>query len=105
MSEFVTEAKTGDVPEGEGRGFTADGRVIAVFLAEGRYYAMDDHCPHMGASLALGDVRDDTVVCDRHLWAFRLSDGACIEAPALEAETFEVRIEGDEIQVRLPAAG
>lgn len=103
MSEFVTVAKTGDVPDGKGRSFPVGSREVAVFLVEGRYYALDDHCPHMGASLALGDVRDGAVVCDRHLWAFRLSDGACIEAPALEAETFEVRLEADEIQVRLPA--
>ena len=102
MSEFTTVARLGDIPEGQGRTFTVGDRRVAVFHAGGKYYALDDRCPHMGASLGLGEVRDGTVVCDRHLWAYRLSDGVCLEAPKLRAETFEVRIDGDQIQVRVP---
>jgi nitrite reductase/ring-hydroxylating ferredoxin subunit len=36
------------------------------------------------------------------MWAFRLSDGACLDSPSLQAERFEVRVQGDRIQVRLP---
>ena len=103
MSEFTTVAKLGDIPEGRGSVFTVGARRVAVFHAGGEYYALDDCCPHMGASLGLGEVRDGTVVCDRHLWAYRLSDGVCLEAPKLKAETFEVRIEGEQIQLRVPA--
>ncbi len=102
MSEFVTVARVGEIPEGKGKTFVAAGREIAVFLLEGRYYALDDYCPHMGASLGESDLWQDTVVCNRHMWAFRLSDGVCVDVPSLKAETFEVRVEGDEIQVKLP---
>jgi nitrite reductase (NADH) small subunit/3-phenylpropionate/trans-cinnamate dioxygenase ferredoxin subunit len=102
MPEFTTIAKVGDVPEGRGRTFTVGERRVAVFLVKGAYYAMNDACPHMGASLGVGDVVGDTVVCDRHLWAYRLADGVCLETPELQAETYEVRVEGDAIQVRLP---
>ena len=102
MSEFVTVARVGEIPQGKGRRFTLGDREIALFHVEGRYYALDDRCPHMGASLAVGAVQEETVVCLRHLWAFRLSDGSCLDAPALKAETFEVRVEGDEIRVGLP---
>ncbi len=102
MSEFTTIAKVGEIPEGEGRTFSVGERRVAVFHCDGQYYALDDRCPHMGASLGLGEVRNGTVICDRHLWAYRLSDGVCLEAPKLRAETFEVRISGDEIQVAIP---
>ena len=102
MSDFITVAGAGDIPEGQGKAFTVGEREVAVFHVRGRYYALDDYCPHMGASLATGDVRDGAVVCDRHLWAFRLSDGCCTDVPTLKAETFEVRVQGDAIQVRLP---
>ena len=105
MAEFVTVATVGEISEGQGRSFTVGKRRIAVFCAGGRYYALDDHCPHMGASLAVGDVQGDTVVCLRHLWAFKLADGSCVDAPALKAETFEARVEGDEIQVCVPLDG
>jgi len=54
MSDFVTIAKVGEIPEGKGRRFTVGERQIAVFHVGGRYYALDDRCPHMGASLAVG---------------------------------------------------
>ncbi|MBN2474143.1 MAG: Rieske (2Fe-2S) protein [Pirellulales bacterium] len=105
MCQFVTVAKLGDIPEGRGRVFTVGERRVAVFRDGGRYFALDNACPHMGAPLATGDVRDGMVICDRHLWGYRLSDGVCPEVPRLKAETFEVRLEGEWIQVRVPAAG
>jgi nitrite reductase/ring-hydroxylating ferredoxin subunit len=104
MSEFITVARVGEIPEGRGRTFRAGDREVAVFHVAGRYYALDDFCPHMGASLGTGDVHEDMVVCDRHLWAFKLADGSCPDAPALRATTFEVRVVGDEIQVRVVPA-
>ena len=93
----------GEIPEGQGRSFSVGDRRLAIFFVRGRYYALDDCCPHMGASLGVGDVYEDTVVCDRHMWAFKLSDGSCVDAPALKAETFQVRVEGDDVQVRVPS--
>ena len=104
MSQFVTVARVGEIPEGRGRSFTVGDRVIALFLVGGKYYAMDDYCPHMGASLGAGQIWEDAVICDRHLWAFRLEDGTSPDVPTLKAETFQVRVEGDEIQVSLPDA-
>ena len=105
LDEFIVVAKTSDIPEGKSQAFSVGGREIAVFHHKGRFYAMDDYCPHMGESLALGDIHGDTVLCSRHLWAFQLSDGACIDVPRLSAETFEVRVDGDQILVRVPEAG
>jgi len=65
MAEFVTVAKVGEVPEGRGKTFAVRDREIALFYVDGRYYAMDDYCPHMGASLGMGDVSDGVVICDR----------------------------------------
>ena len=102
MSRFITVAKVDEIPQGRGRRFSVEGREIAVFCVQGQYYALDDCCPHMGVSLAEGMVHDRTVVCMGHSWAFNLGDGLCADVPYLEAETFEVRRQGDEIQVRVP---
>jgi len=55
---FVTVARRHEIPEGRGRTITVGQERIAVFRVEGQYYALDDRCPHMGASLGIGDVRD-----------------------------------------------
>lgn len=102
MAKFVTVARVGDVPEGQGRTFHVGQREIALFCRQGKYYALDDYCPHMGASLGSSDLYGDYVLCNRHLWAFSLRDGSCPDVPALRAETFEVRVVGAEIQVAIP---
>ncbi len=102
MSEFLSVAHVGDIAEGRGRTFRVGDREIALFLLNGRYYALDDACPHMGASLGASDLDGDAVVCNRHMWAFRLADGTSPDAPTLQATVYEVRVVGDEIQVRLP---
>jgi nitrite reductase (NADH) small subunit/3-phenylpropionate/trans-cinnamate dioxygenase ferredoxin subunit len=102
MTEFVTVARVGEIPPGRGCMVRAGMREIALFLLDGRYYALDDCCPHAGASLHTGDLVDGMVVCDRYLWAFRLDDGRSPDSASLRAETYEVRLVGDEIQVRLP---
>ena len=64
--EFVV-ATTAEIVENEGSAFAVDNRMIAVFLHDGKYYAMDDFCPHMGASLAGGCLHQGTVACPWHV--------------------------------------
>ena len=102
MTQFKTVAKVGDIPEGEGRAYEYNGRMVAVFLIEGNYQAIDDFCPHMGASLAAGPVQDGMVMCPWHAWCFSLNTGEFVENPRMKVDTFQVRILNDEIQVSGP---
>ena len=99
--EFQTVAKVGDIPEGEGRAFAVNGRMIAVFLRDGTYHAINDCCPHMGASLASGYVDEDDVICPWHAWKFCITNGLWMDNPKskVRTETFAVRIVDAEIQV------
>lgn len=99
---FTPVARVGDIPAGEGRTFEVAGRLVAVFHDGTAYHAIDDLCPHMGASLGSGPLRDGEVTCPWHAWRFRLSDGAWCDNPRLSVPVFEVRVEGDEISVRVP---
>lgn len=102
MSEFTTVAKVGEIPEGQGRAYAVNGRMVAVFLEEGAYQAIDDLCPHMGASLAGGHLEKGVVSCPWHAWRFCVADGTWCDNPKISIDHFEVRVEGDEIQVRVP---
>jgi nitrite reductase/ring-hydroxylating ferredoxin subunit len=98
---YHTVARVGEIPEGEGRPFEVEGRVIAVFLDGGLYYAIDDACPHQGAPLCDGIIMDRTVTCTWHGWRFSLEDGLWLDSPRskLQIGSYPVRVEGDEIQV------
>ena len=76
-------------------------RLVAVFNQGGKYSAIDDLCPHMGASLGAGHCEDGIVTCPWHAWRFRLSDGTWTDSPRIKIDTFETRVVGDEIQVRV----
>jgi len=105
MSEFRTVAKVGDIPEGQGRSFAVGGTMVGVFLSQGRYLAINDFCPHMGASLADGYVEGDAVSCPWHAWRFSLVDGTWLDnsKSGIRSACYEVRVEGVEIQVRVSA--
>jgi len=100
-SEFVTVAEVGAIAEGEGASFQVGDRLVAVFLHRGTYVAIDDLCPHMGASLGAGSLDDGGIVtCPWHAWRFHARDGTWCDNPRLSVDTFEVRVVGDQIQVR-----
>ena len=102
MAEFVTVARVGEIPEGAGKAFTVNDRLVAVFQVKGEYHAVNDCCPHMGASLADGEMHENTIVCPWHAWRFRVTDGAWCDNPRVKTEVYEVRVAGDEIQVSVP---
>ncbi len=102
-SDFVTVAKVGSIAEGSAATFVVEDTVVAVFLRDGKYFALNDMCPHMGASLAAGHVEDGAVTCPWHAWRFNIHDGTWCDNPQIKTDAFTVRIEGDEIQIRLNA--
>ena len=92
-----------DIPLGEGRAITLDGRRIAIFRTSAGWYALDAVCPHRGGPLADGIVCDRAVICPLHDRRFDLESGAPLSAgDGVVAHTVEVR--GDRVFVTLAAA-
>lgn len=65
-----------ELPDGERRVVEVGGRSILLLSHVGQIYAVDNHCPHMGATLEGGEVTEDgIIVCPRHHSAFDLRTG------------------------------
>ena len=101
MVRFVDVAAINDIPLGTGRAFAVEGQIVAVFNDNGNFLAIDDFCPHMGASLAEGWLEDGCVACPWHAWRFRLNDGAWMDNPKIKATTYPVRIVNDRVEVEI----
>src|SRR5262249_36570492 len=101
MADYRTVCRASDLTEGEGKTVDIDGKLIAVFCDQGKYYAIDDVCPHMGASLGDGYVENGIVTCPLHAWRFRLADGAWADSPRIKIGCFPVRIENGEVQLQV----
>ncbi len=83
----ITKARAGDADIV----IVRDGTLVTAFAAT---------CPHAGAPLADGAVCDHHLVCPWHKATFRVSDGAVLEPPALDALTrYPVHIEGDDVLI------
>src|SRR4051812_25874562 len=83
MADFHTVCRVGDVAEGDSKVVAVGGKTIALFNTGGQFHAIDDCCPHMGASLAGGYVEGNIVTCPWHAWRFRLNDGAWADNPRI----------------------
>ncbi len=99
---YTTVADVTELAEGESRAFPVGKIMVAIFLLDGKYYAIDDFCPHQGASLAGGYTEDCTVFCPLHHWRFSLKDGTWLDNPKIAVGSFKVRISGGKIQVQVP---
>lgn len=100
--QTVFVAKVGEIAEGSNKIVEVNGRDVAVFRVDGAYYAIDDMCPHAGASLSGGPVENGIVTCPWHYWRFRLCDGAWADNPRVKTNSYPVRIEGDDVVLDVP---
>jgi nitrite reductase (NADH) small subunit len=99
-ADFTSVAKVGSIPDGQGITVVLGDRLVAIFNSDGEYFAIDDLCPHMGASLGAGEVYDGIVTCPWHAWRFKVADGTWCDNPRIKIDSFETRVVGDQIQVR-----
>lgn len=99
---WIRLANESEVPERAGQAFEAGQRMIAVFRVDGKYYAIDDQCPHMGASLAGGYLENCTVACPWHAWRFDIRDGSWCDNPRVKIDSYPVEVRSGELFVQIP---
>ena len=87
-----------DVSEGSPEVAEIDGTQIAIFYADGEYFAVDNTCPHQGGPLGDGKVEDACVYCPWHGWQFDLESGEHVHGKGTAA-TYEVRVEAGDVYV------
>jgi nitrite reductase (NADH) small subunit/3-phenylpropionate/trans-cinnamate dioxygenase ferredoxin subunit len=102
MGTLHTVAKVGELQDGDSICVSYNNKSIGVFRVGDEYFAIDDMCPHMGASLSGGLVENGIVTCPWHYWRFRLRDGAWADNPRVKTGWYPVHVVGDEIKLELP---
>lgn len=100
MANFVKVATRDELPEGAHKLADIGGMPIAVFRAEGAFYAIDDICTHDGGPLVEGRIEGCVVECPRHGARFDIRTGKALCMPAFEpVRTHQVEVRGEEIWV------
>jgi nitrite reductase (NADH) small subunit/3-phenylpropionate/trans-cinnamate dioxygenase ferredoxin subunit len=102
MPAFRTVCSLHELKPGEGKTVIMNDKLIALFLDDSGCHAIDDTCPHMGASLSGGHLENGIVTCPWHAWRFRVADGTWADNPRVKIPAYQVRVVGAEVQVEIP---
>ena len=107
----ATELKDGSMKKAKIQEFE-----ILLAKVNGKYYAVNNRCPHFGADLSQGRLDGTTIVCPSHKSKFDLRDGHVIRwtdwsgiklnlarvfKPPKALKTYSVKEEGDKIMVEI----
>jgi nitrite reductase (NADH) small subunit len=90
-----------DIPSDSSKVFRVGNRDIAVFRTNQQFFALKNQCPHHGLELSGGKVESGLVRCSGHGFRFDLQSGKCDRDPDLRASTYDLKIEGDELFIRV----
>jgi nitrite reductase (NADH) small subunit len=91
-----------DIPRLGSRLITGGAGDIAVFrTSDDRIFALDDSCPHKQGKLSQGIVHDHAVTCPLHAWVIGLADGEACDPDQGCTKTYETRLEGRRIFLKL----
>lgn len=102
MTSSVAIARIGEIDEGKGKAFEIGEKRIAIFHIDGQFHALDDACPHAGASLAEGYLENGKVGCPWHYAEFELTTGRHCHSPATCGVTvYPVTLESGEVFVEV----
>jgi 3-phenylpropionate/trans-cinnamate dioxygenase ferredoxin subunit len=77
-------------------------REIGLYSLNGRYYALEDVCPHAYALLSQGFIDGDEVECPLHGAKFHIPTGKCTKEPAdRDLACYAVKHEGERLYVKV----
>lgn len=103
--DFVRAASLANVPPGSCLDVDVGDEVVLLVNLEGTIHAVRSWCPHLGTSLALGQIDGSKLTCYAHLWSFDVRSGEPLWppmariVPGYRLRVYPVRIEGDDILV------
>jgi nitrite reductase/ring-hydroxylating ferredoxin subunit len=72
--------------------FELKGEKICVTRGQNGFYAVQDKCPHNGASLSKGYcTKNNEIVCPLHRYAFDLQSGKATSGAAFALTTYPIK--------------
>ena len=116
MSNSIEVDIANELKDGSKKKISVRGRAILLAKVEGKYYAVDNRCPHFGGDLSKGKLDGYTIICPKHGTEFDLRDGHVIRwtdwsgiklnlAKVFKSpralETYPVKADGDKIIVEI----
>ena len=103
-SDQIPVGAVDELAPGQRKRAFVDGRSSVLFNVDGTIHAIDDSCPHNGASVASGQLEGCMLRCPAHGLRFDLRTGRMPGAGGLSLTTFPVRAIDGKLVVDIGAA-
>lgn len=100
---LVKVASVGDVHQDSVHEVMVGKTPYAICNVGGKITALLGICPHRGGPLGQGAIHGEYVVCPWHAWEWNCSTGENDMDPTKKVATYEVKVEGGDILLDLPA--
>lgn len=101
MSDFITCANIEDLRSGECKVVAVNDKNLALYNVNGKFHVTQNSCLHQGGPLGDGILDGETVTCPWHDWQFNVISGKNSVNENVQLQTFEVKIDGEEIRVKI----
>ena len=84
--------------------FELKGEKICITRTEKGFYAVQDKCPHNGASLSKGFCsKNNEIVCPLHRYSFDLESGKATSGGAYTLNTYPINVKNDGVYIGIKA--
>lgn len=96
--EWVLVAELSELARRKRKQVLVSGTPIALFLVDGRVFALHDVCVHKQRSLSKGTVLHGRIICPGHQWSFDPATGEAADQAGCQP-TYDVRVDDGKIYV------
>ena len=97
---LVRVAQKDEIPVGKGREYDIDGKKVAIFNVNGKYYATEALCRHQDGPLAEGKLIGEIVECPWHFWHYNVRTGELLDfLKDVKLDTYKVEVRDDGIYI------
>lgn len=88
------------IPDGGSKVIFFEQREVAIFNVRGRFYAVDNLCPHQKGPLSAGAVDGEVIVCPLHGARFDLKTGKGLAGPhRCDTRAYDMIVEGFDLKI------
>jgi nitrite reductase/ring-hydroxylating ferredoxin subunit len=100
-SDYIPIIKVDDLREDTVKQVTVVGRSVLLIRHSDQVYGVASRCPHMGCSLATGELKGYLLTCPCHGWSFDVRNGQYQSNKAIVLMTYECKIEDGQVYVKV----
>jgi 3-phenylpropionate/trans-cinnamate dioxygenase ferredoxin subunit len=102
--EYIAVASVEELEEGGRLFIEIDEQPIMIIRIKNEYYAIADVCSHDDGPVGEGNLEGFEIICPRHGAHFDIRTGKVLALPAfVDIPAYPVRINGDHIEIGIPA--